>query len=170
MSVIDELNHPGAQELLRTQPLVRVAYTGPDGFPRVIPIGFWWDGERVVVHTAPNAPKVRALAARPQVALTIDTEVPPHRAHHRLQAVRAHLCEMAGDVDSAWPATARRPPSPPASQSSGTWWSALPGCEARCHDGFSNRRGPHRRGQRDGTETRPGRTVNDRSSTAVLPS
>jgi hypothetical protein len=80
MSVIDELNHPGAQELLRTQPLVRVAYTGPDGFPRVIPIGFWWDGERVVVHTAPNAPKVRALAARPQVALTIDTEAPPHRA------------------------------------------------------------------------------------------
>ena len=54
MSVIDELNHPGAQELLRTQPLVRVAYPGPDG--------------------------VRALADRPQVALTIDTEVPPHRA------------------------------------------------------------------------------------------
>jgi hypothetical protein len=80
MSVIDELNHPGAQELLRTQRLVRLAYTGPDGFPRVIPIGFWWDGERVVVHTAPNAPKVRALAARPQVALTIDTEVPSHRA------------------------------------------------------------------------------------------
>jgi hypothetical protein len=80
MSVFGELNHPGAQELLRTQPLVRVAYTGPDGFPRVIPIGFWWDGERIVVHTAPNAPKVRALTARPQVALTIDTEIPPHRA------------------------------------------------------------------------------------------
>jgi hypothetical protein len=80
MSVIDELNHPGAQELLRTQPLVRVAYTGPDGFPRVIPIGFMWDGERIWVGTAPNAPKVRALAARPQVALTIDRETRPNSA------------------------------------------------------------------------------------------
>jgi Pyridoxamine 5'-phosphate oxidase len=69
-----ELNHPGAQELLTTQTLTRLAYTGPDGFPRVIPIGFHWNGREVVVCTAPISPKVRALAARPQVALTIDTD------------------------------------------------------------------------------------------------
>jgi nitroimidazol reductase NimA-like FMN-containing flavoprotein (pyridoxamine 5'-phosphate oxidase superfamily) len=72
----DELGHPGAQELLRTQSLTRLAYTGPDGFPRVIPIGFRWDGQRFLMSTAPSAPKVRALAARPQVALTIDSSDP----------------------------------------------------------------------------------------------
>jgi hypothetical protein len=40
MSVMGELNNPvRAQELLRAQPLTRLAYTGLDGFPRVIPIG-----------------------------------------------------------------------------------------------------------------------------------
>jgi Pyridoxamine 5'-phosphate oxidase len=47
---------------------------GPDGFPRVIPIGFHWTGEQIIVCTVPSSPKVRALAARPEVALTIDTD------------------------------------------------------------------------------------------------
>jgi hypothetical protein len=72
-----ELNQPGAQELLATARLVRVAYNGPDGLPRVIPIGFHWNGSRVFVVTVPTSPKVRALAARPQVALTIDTDEGP---------------------------------------------------------------------------------------------
>lgn len=72
-TLADELEHPGAQELLRTASLARLAYNGGDGFPRVIPIGFQWDGRRFVMTTAPTAPKVRALTARPQVALTIDS-------------------------------------------------------------------------------------------------
>ena len=75
-TLADELGHPDAQELLRTQSLTRLAYNGLDGFPRVIPIGFRWDGERFVMTTAPTAPKVRALAVRPQVALTIDSSDP----------------------------------------------------------------------------------------------
>ena len=74
---IADLSLPGAVELLEHQPLARLGYTGPDGFPRVIPIGFLWTGGRIVVCTAPSSPKVRALAARPQVALTIDTEDGP---------------------------------------------------------------------------------------------
>ncbi len=69
-----ELDHPGARDLLATQSLLRLAYTGPDGFPRVIPIGFHWTGEHIIVCTVPSSPKVRALAARPHVALTIDTD------------------------------------------------------------------------------------------------
>lgn len=69
-----DLDHPGARELLATQPLARLAYTGPDGFPRVIPIGFHWAGGQIIVCTAPSSPKVRALSARPHVALTIDTD------------------------------------------------------------------------------------------------
>jgi hypothetical protein len=70
-----ELNHPDAQKLLSGS-LARLAYTGPDGFPRVIPIGFYWTGERIVVCTAPTSPKVRALSSRREVAMTIDTDTP----------------------------------------------------------------------------------------------
>ncbi|MBV9795932.1 MAG: pyridoxamine 5'-phosphate oxidase family protein [Actinobacteria bacterium] len=68
-----ELNQPGAQDLLRTQSLARLAYSGTDGTPRVVPIGFWWTGDEIVMCTATTAPKVRALRARPPVALSIDT-------------------------------------------------------------------------------------------------
>jgi hypothetical protein len=67
-----ELAHPDAQQLLAGS-LARLAYNGPDGFPRVIPIGFYWTGQRIVVCTAPTSPKVAGLAVRPEVALTIDT-------------------------------------------------------------------------------------------------
>jgi hypothetical protein len=69
----DELAQPGAQELLRSATLARLAYQGRDGNPRVVPVGFWWNGSQVVVCTATVAPKVEALAANGQVALTIDT-------------------------------------------------------------------------------------------------
>jgi hypothetical protein len=75
-----ELGHPDAQELLRSGSLARLAYSGHDGLPRVIPIGFHWNGERIVVCTAPTSPKVRALSSRPNVALTIDTGCAPATA------------------------------------------------------------------------------------------
>jgi Pyridoxamine 5'-phosphate oxidase len=65
-----------AEELLRTATLARLAYDGIDGTPRVIPIGFLWTGDAVVVATHPTAPKFKALRARPRVALTIDTSSP----------------------------------------------------------------------------------------------
>jgi hypothetical protein len=42
--VARELNAPGAQELLHSAALARLAYSGRDGFPRAIPIGFYWNG------------------------------------------------------------------------------------------------------------------------------
>ena len=65
-----------AEEILRTATLSRLAYDGIDGTPRVIPIGFLWTGDAVVVATHPTAPKFKALKARPRVALTIDTPSP----------------------------------------------------------------------------------------------
>jgi nitroimidazol reductase NimA-like FMN-containing flavoprotein (pyridoxamine 5'-phosphate oxidase superfamily) len=64
------------EEILRTATLARLAYDGVDGTPRVIPIGFLWTGQAVVVATHPTAPKFAALRARPRVALTIDTASP----------------------------------------------------------------------------------------------
>ncbi len=77
--VTQTLNDPLAQELLRTNRLTRLAYTGTDGTPRVIPIGFYWNGAQIIICTATSAPKVRALSKNPHVALTIDTDTqPPH--------------------------------------------------------------------------------------------
>jgi uncharacterized protein YndB with AHSA1/START domain len=73
-AAIADLGDPGAVQLLERQALARLGYTGPDGFPRVIPIGFLWRDGRIIVCTATIAPKVSALAARPHVALTIDND------------------------------------------------------------------------------------------------
>ena len=76
-SAIDEvLNQPLSQELL-ARDLTRLAFTGLDGTPRAIPIGFVWNGSQIVMCTAKNARKLPALRRNPAVALTIDTEAHP---------------------------------------------------------------------------------------------
>ena len=66
------LAKPYAQELLNGPEPARLAYDGLDGDPRVIPIGFWTEGEQVVMATLPKSAKVAALRKHPKVALTID--------------------------------------------------------------------------------------------------
>src|SRR5438874_7060537 len=48
---IEDLQEPGAVELLHSPDPARLAYTGPDGYPRVIPVGFLWNGTAIVVCT-----------------------------------------------------------------------------------------------------------------------
>jgi hypothetical protein len=71
---LDLLADPIAQELLLSRQMARLAYTWTDGTPRVVPIGFHWTGEAVVMGTPVRAPKLKALAADPRVAVTIDSE------------------------------------------------------------------------------------------------
>ena len=66
------LEHPVAKELLSSKIPARLAYVAPDGTPRVLPIWFHWDGRELVLGTAPNAAKAKALAQNPKVAVTID--------------------------------------------------------------------------------------------------
>jgi nitroimidazol reductase NimA-like FMN-containing flavoprotein (pyridoxamine 5'-phosphate oxidase superfamily) len=61
-----------AQGLLTSTELARMAYVARDGTPRVFPMMFHWDGEELVFATFEGAQKIRALRARPDVALTID--------------------------------------------------------------------------------------------------
>lgn len=75
--IADVLARPYAQQLLDGTDPARLAYVGLDGAPRVVPVGFWREGDRVAIATTPNAPKVAALRADPRVALTIDTAVFP---------------------------------------------------------------------------------------------
>jgi hypothetical protein len=44
----------------------------------VVSIWFHWDGTDVVMGTLPGAPKLKALHSGDRVAITIDTNDPPH--------------------------------------------------------------------------------------------
>ena len=66
------LDDPVAQTLLQSPIPARLAYTWTDGTARVVPMWFHWDGGEVVLSSPPNAPKLKALARNPNVALTID--------------------------------------------------------------------------------------------------
>lgn len=74
--IAEVLNRPISQELL-ARDLTRLAYVAQDGTPRNVPMGFTWNGSEIVMCTAKNASKVRALRHNPMVALTIDTEAYP---------------------------------------------------------------------------------------------
>lgn len=76
--IAEVLGRDYSQQLLRSD-IARVAYTGLDGAPRVIPIGFLWTGGTIKLYTVPGAPKVKALQADPRVAITIDTAGMPPR-------------------------------------------------------------------------------------------
>ena len=102
-----ELSDPGSQELLRSGTLARLSYNGHDGFPRVIPIGFYWNGDRIVVCTVPTSPKVRALSSRPQVALTVDTGDTPATAKSLLVRGIATVETVDGVADEYLAAAAK---------------------------------------------------------------
>lgn len=97
--VTEVLNRPISQELLGSSIPARLAYLGVDGEPRVIPIGFLWTGEDVVVGTVPKSAKVRALRQNPRVALTVDTQDQwPPRALLIRGAARVELVDGIPDA------------------------------------------------------------------------
>lgn len=67
------LDIPVAQCLLQSKEPARFAYNWTDGTPRVVPIGFHWNGHEIVLGTPTDAPKMKALKDGSKVALTIDT-------------------------------------------------------------------------------------------------
>jgi nitroimidazol reductase NimA-like FMN-containing flavoprotein (pyridoxamine 5'-phosphate oxidase superfamily) len=95
----DELAQPGAQAMLQSSASCHLAYLGPDGLPRVIPVGFLWKNNRVIVCTATTAPKVRSLENRPDVALTIDGGDEPGSAQSLSIRGRATLETVDGVAD-----------------------------------------------------------------------
>lgn len=102
-----ELRLPDAQELLRSATLARLAYNGHDGSPRVIPVGFYWTGERIVVCTATTSPKAGALPSRPNVALTIETGGTPATAKSLQMRGVATLDTVVGVADEYLAASAK---------------------------------------------------------------
>jgi hypothetical protein len=72
------LDDPVAQRMLETKTPARFAYNWSDGTPRVVPIGFHWNGAEIVLGTPPDAPKMKALHDGDPVALTIDNDTMPY--------------------------------------------------------------------------------------------
>ncbi len=96
-SVHEVLNKPLSQELMQSSIPARLAYVGLDAAPRVVPVGFLWNGTEMIVCTVPTSAKVAALQANPKVAVTIDTEgFPPHALLVRGEA-RVELVEGVPD-------------------------------------------------------------------------
>ena len=68
------LQEPLAQELLQSKGPAHLAYNWRDGTPRVVPIGFHWNGEELVMATAVDAPKTKVLTNGSKVAVSIDRD------------------------------------------------------------------------------------------------
>lgn len=106
--VIDaELAEPGAQELLDTSSSAHLAYVAADGTPRVVPVGYFWTGTEFVVATAATAPKVAALQARPDVALSVDGGNTPGSARALSVRGRANI-EIVDGLVPEYIAAARK--------------------------------------------------------------
>jgi hypothetical protein len=72
--ITEVMNRPHARALLASPTPARLAYTGLHGDPRVVPVGYEWDGIHVRVASATGSAKIKALQANSKVALSIDTE------------------------------------------------------------------------------------------------
>jgi hypothetical protein len=99
------LHDPVAEKLLGSAIPARLAYTWMDGTPRVVPVWFHWTGEQFVIGSPVRAPKLRALAANPHVALTIDD----HEWPYSVLMVRGTAeVEMLDDVVPEYALSAER--------------------------------------------------------------
>jgi len=87
------LNHPVAQHLLQSTLPARLAYTWRDGSPRVVPIGFHWNGKEIVLGTFPDAPKMQALRDGDKVALSIDSDTMPYEVLLMRGTVRTDIVD-----------------------------------------------------------------------------
>ncbi len=101
-----------ARTLLASTIPARVAYTAKDGTPRITSSWFQWTDGELVMPTFIEAPHVRAparrlaaLRARPDVAVSIDTESSPPQV--LLLRGQAQIVEVDG-IDPDYAMSARR--------------------------------------------------------------
>lgn len=110
---LELLNTPLAGKLLASAIPARVAYTAKDGTPRIVSTWFQWTGGELVMPTyiqaphipAPGARRLAALRARPDVAISIDTDTMP--AQVLVIRGKAHITEVDG-VDPDYAASAHQ--------------------------------------------------------------
>jgi nitroimidazol reductase NimA-like FMN-containing flavoprotein (pyridoxamine 5'-phosphate oxidase superfamily) len=88
-----------AQALLDATSSAHLAYVAKDGTPRTMPVGFYWTGNQFIVATAETAPKVKALMARPDVAMSVERGDTPGDARALSVRGRAEITIIDGVVE-----------------------------------------------------------------------
>lgn len=83
------LNDPVARQLLQSPLPARFSYVWTDGTPRVVPLGYHWNGSEFVLCTSPDAPKMAAIKDGTRVALSIDSDRYPWKVLLVRGSVRA---------------------------------------------------------------------------------
>jgi hypothetical protein len=71
----------------------RLGYAWTDGTPRVVPIGFHWNGTEIVLGTPLDAPKMRVLRDGTKVAVSIDTDTMPYNVLQIRGTVRTDVVD-----------------------------------------------------------------------------
>ena len=99
------LDDPVAQKLLQSTLPARLAYNWSDGTPRLVPIWFHWNGEKIVLASPPDAPKMKVLKNGDKVALTIDSDSMPYKVLTIRGSVRI---DTVDGVAPEYAATSRR--------------------------------------------------------------
>jgi hypothetical protein len=87
------LREPVAQHLLQSKSPAHLAYTWRDGTPRVVPIGFHWNSQEIVLATATDAPKTKVLTDGSKVALSIDENTSPPKILQIRGTVRTDIVD-----------------------------------------------------------------------------
>jgi uncharacterized protein YndB with AHSA1/START domain/DNA-binding HxlR family transcriptional regulator len=111
--IAEVMSRPYSRELLASRIPARLAYTGLDGDPRVVPVGYEWDGTHVTLASAVGSAKTEALRGNPKVALTIESEDFPPRVLLLRGTARIEVVDGVPDVffraskrrmsDDQWP-------------------------------------------------------------------
>jgi len=96
--IAELMARPYAQQLLESRIPARIAYTGLDGAPRVVPVGYEWDGTNITFASVMGSAKNAALQANPQVAITIDSEDYPPKVLLLRGTARVELVDGVPDV------------------------------------------------------------------------
>jgi PPOX class probable F420-dependent enzyme len=60
------------EQRLHTDWWVWLITVRPDGRPHVVPVGFFWDGQTVLIFSEPNRQKLRNVRHNPHVMLALD--------------------------------------------------------------------------------------------------
>lgn len=58
---------------LRTEPLIWLSSTRPDGRPHLVPVWFWWDGATILVFSLPHTQKIRNIQHNPVVMVALES-------------------------------------------------------------------------------------------------
>ena len=65
-------HHAHIDRRLRTEPIIWLGTTRPDGRPHLVPVWFLWDGSTVLIFSLPDTQKVRNLRHNPSALLALN--------------------------------------------------------------------------------------------------